>query len=95
MIALGYFALDALPGPLLVGQRRRIFDAAAGIGGSQVVTEAVAFPPELPADYVGLRAARERSGLGRQEFYVRYIAGAEHAPATTDVDDVRRGASVL
>lgn len=72
---LGYYSPDALPEPLLWGQRERIHDAVSGLGGSVVRTNDVVRPPGWPTERSAFYALRDASGLAREEFYLGASAG--------------------
>ena len=78
-VDVGYFDPHRLPDPLRLGQRRLIVDAtnadASGVAWSQDVFWP--FPDDMTRDK--LYATRDRSGLSRQQFYLRYFGqlGAE------------------
>ncbi len=76
-IAVEWFAFDQLPSPLSLGHKRRIGDAIRGASGLVVLQEI-----NLPAlaDKITrkeLLESRDRSGMSRQEFYLRVIGKAE------------------
>lgn len=77
-IAIEWFDFDQLPSPLSAGHKRRIEDAISGASGVVVLQEI-----NLPE--FSTRPSREQlvemhaqSGLSRQEFYVKLMAGAEY-----------------
>ena len=65
-VAAGWFSHDALPGPLLLGQRERIDDAVAGRRG---VARSTARRSPFASRAEAYRQ-RDASGLSRAEFYV-------------------------
>jgi 8-oxo-dGTP pyrophosphatase MutT (NUDIX family) len=72
VIAMEWFAPDALPEHLLVGQRRRILDAASGVVGKvQREQRTNHLPHRMSRKEV--YAFRDASGLSRREFYTRYF----------------------
>jgi ADP-ribose pyrophosphatase YjhB (NUDIX family) len=73
VIDLGYFTADALPEPLMIGQRQRILDALAGIGGGVASSLAAEWPLAPEMSRQELYALRDRSGLPRQQFYREQI----------------------
>ncbi len=76
-ISVEWFPFDEIPGPLSVGQGRRIQDAIAGAEGLVIRQEILA--PRLPDQITKeeLYALRDRSGLRRQNFYLQMFADAE------------------
>jgi ADP-ribose pyrophosphatase YjhB (NUDIX family) len=72
VIEVGFFAPDDLP-PLLLGHRQKILDAAAGIGGSVAWDEGIAYPADQPLVREDLYAARDRSGLAREAYYMQHF----------------------
>lgn len=89
VIDIGWFDPDELPPDIIVGHRQRILDAFAGIGGSAVYSEQIAWPFDDSVDRQRLYALRDESGLGRREFYERHftegdsIADIEGRPLTS------------
>lgn len=73
VIAMDFFAADALPEPMIWGTRQMALDALSGASGLVSTTDMVR-PADWPPDRQALYAARDRSGLPRQDFYVQYIA---------------------
>lgn len=78
-IAVEWFPFDQIPAPLHLGHTRRIKDAVSGKGGSVCVTQEFDMP-NYPKDMQReeLYALRDRSGLTRQEFYLRMIEGGSY-----------------
>jgi ADP-ribose pyrophosphatase YjhB (NUDIX family) len=76
-IAVEWFSFDEIPAPLSVGQARRIQDAIDGAAGLVVLQEIRS--PSLPDQITKeeLYAMRDRSGLPRQEFYLKVFGNAE------------------
>lgn len=76
-IAVEWFSFDEIPTPLSVGQARRIQDAIDGAAGLVVLQEI--HSPQLPDQITKeeLYALRDRSGLPRQEYYLRMFENAE------------------
>ena len=76
-IAVEWFPFDNIPAPLSVGQARRIWDAIDGATGLVVLQEIRS--PQLPDQITKeeFYALRDRSGLPRQEFYLRMFENAE------------------
>ena len=68
----GYFALHALPSPLIWWHRQRIADAFSGQCGV-VRTQHVRWPFAPRLTRAQLYELRDRSGLSRQCFYERYF----------------------
>jgi len=72
-IAVEWFPFDRIPGPLSVGHERRIADAASGIGGGLCVTQEFDLPNFPNVGRQELYELRDRSGLSRQEYYLRLL----------------------
>jgi len=72
-IAVEWFPFDSIPGPLSVGHKRRIADAASGKGGGLCVTQDIDLPNFPNVDRQELYELRDRSGLSRQEYYLRLL----------------------
>lgn len=72
-----WFPFDEIPAPLSVGQARRIQDAIEGATGLVVWQEIRS--PQLPDQITKeeLYALRDRSGLPRQDFYLKIFENAE------------------
>lgn len=85
VIEAGYFDPAALPEPLLGGQRQRIADAAAGIGGSTAVRETMRFPAGIPEPRQEQYARRDQSGLARDEFYRQIFGAADGAAPEIEI----------
>ncbi len=73
VIEMGYFGPDEIPEPLLRDTRRQILDVFAGAGGSLVRSSDYAWPFDPNIRRAELYRMRDESGLGRQEFYLRYF----------------------
>ncbi len=72
VIAMDWFAPDALPKHFLVGQRRRILDATSGIVGKvQHERRTNRLPYRMTRKE--LYAFRDASGLSRRDFYMHYF----------------------
>jgi ADP-ribose pyrophosphatase YjhB (NUDIX family) len=82
VVEIEFFGIDALPDRMLIGQRERILDAAAGIGGSAAVSESITYPRGMPAPRFELYARRDASGLARDDFY-HQVFGPHEAQAST------------
>lgn len=81
VIAMKWFAPDALPEHLLVGQRQRILDAVSGVVGKvQREQRTNRLPHRMTRKE--LYAFRDESGLSRRDFYNHYF------PETLDEDEV-------
>jgi ADP-ribose pyrophosphatase YjhB (NUDIX family) len=76
-IAVEWFPFGEIPAPLSVGQARRIRDAIDGATGLVVWQEIRS--PSLPDQITKqeLYALRDRSGLPRQQFYLKMFGDAE------------------
>lgn len=76
-IAVEWFPFDEIPAPLSVGQARRIRDAIDGAVGLVVWQEirSQQLPDQITKEE--LYALRDRSGLPRQEFYLKVFGNAE------------------
>jgi 8-oxo-dGTP pyrophosphatase MutT (NUDIX family) len=72
-IAVAWFPFDRIPSPLSVGHKRRIADAASGIGGGICVTQYIDLPNFPIVGRHELYELRDRSGLSRQEYYLRLL----------------------
>jgi ADP-ribose pyrophosphatase YjhB (NUDIX family) len=85
-----FFAQDELPENCLFGHRQRAIDALAGLGGSAAWLQNLPwpFPPELSRQEIYL--LRDRSGLGRTEFYRRHFRSVQPGDETLEVQEVRR-----
>jgi len=72
-IAVEWFAFDAIPSPLALGHARRIKDAIEGRSGVVVMQEIQI--PSMPHGITRqeLYELRDRSGLSRQEFYIKMV----------------------
>lgn len=70
---LGFFALDALPEHMMVGQRQRILDAWSGVGGSVVMARDDVWPFDPSLSRAELYALRDASGLSRRDYYLRHV----------------------
>jgi hypothetical protein len=86
VIGIDYFDPGALPEAMLFGQRQRILDAAAGIGGSAAVNESIVYPPGMPAPRSELYARRDASGLARDEFYRQVFGPQGDAYPTIEIE---------
>ena len=75
-IAVEWFPFDKIPSLLSLGHKRRIQDVINGIGGSLCVTQEFNLP-NLPktTERSELYKLRDRSGLSRQEFYLKLTEG--------------------
>ena len=69
VVATGWFGLNDLPEQIAPWSRQQIQDALAGVGGSAVWTQEMAwpFPPGLRRG--DIYRLRDESGLARLEFY--------------------------
>lgn len=86
VIEMGWFDPAALPEPMMIGQAERIRDAAAGYGGSRVITETIAFPDGVPEPRGKQYAARDASGLPRDVYYQQVFSPQGSAPSRIDVE---------
>jgi hypothetical protein len=75
VVEAAYFPPEALPEPLLWGQRERLADVFDGRGGSIVRSHDRARPATWPGERAAQYALRDASGLPRAEFYLRHAAG--------------------
>lgn len=83
VMEMAFFPPGALPAALLLGQRQRILDAAAGRSGlCRRERYPLPFGRRIPRE--DLYRLRDESGLDRAEFYARHFAILE------DVSDVDR-----
>jgi ADP-ribose pyrophosphatase YjhB (NUDIX family) len=69
-----YFGPDELPEPLMYGHRQRILDVFGSAGGGVVWSQDRFWPFEKDLSRSDLYALRDRSGLSRREFYLKYFA---------------------
>jgi ADP-ribose pyrophosphatase YjhB (NUDIX family) len=74
-IEAAFFPFDELPEALLFGHKQRITDAIRGAGSVSVRQEVKVQDPQQYTRKE-LYEARDRSGLTRQEFYLRRLADA-------------------
>ena len=72
-IAVEWFPFGSIPSPLSVGHERRIADAVSGIGCSVCVTQDIDLPNFPIVDRQELYELRDRSGLSRQDYYLRLL----------------------
>ena len=76
-IAVDYFSMDNLPGPLLFGYRQRIKDALNNIGGGVAWKQVVTPTIEGIKNRKELYDIRDKSGLSRVEFYKQVFKSLE------------------
>jgi ADP-ribose pyrophosphatase YjhB (NUDIX family) len=78
-----WFGFDEIPNPLARGQKRRIEDAIAGKSGVAVLQEIKM--PTLPENFSRkeLLELRDKSGLSRQDFYIKIM---EHADLNENME---------
>ena len=69
-----YFARHELPEALVPWHRQRIDDALDGVGGGVAWSQATVWPFAHGMTRAEIYNLRDRSGLSRQHFYVRYLA---------------------
>jgi len=76
-IAVQWFAFDRIPSPLSAGHKRRIEDAISGVCGLTVLQEfkLSAMPEGITRKE--LIELRDKSGLSRQDFYLKIFEQAE------------------
>lgn len=76
-IAVEWFDFDNIPSPLSAGHKRRIEDAISGVTGVTVLQEfkLPAMPEKITRDE--LIELRDKSGLSRQDFYMRMFEQSE------------------
>ncbi|MCU0491068.1 MAG: NUDIX domain-containing protein [Chloroflexaceae bacterium] len=74
VLAADYFAQTELPNPLVYHHHAAIADAFAGVGGSAIRSVPLTFPQPRWNSRQELYAARDASGLTRQEFYLQQLA---------------------
>ena len=75
-IEVAYFPFDQLPDELLFGHKKRIQDAIDGVSAISVRQEIKIADPKIHSRKE-LYAARDQSGLTRQQFYFQRLADAE------------------
>jgi ADP-ribose pyrophosphatase YjhB (NUDIX family) len=68
-----YFSLQELPEPVLFGQSRRIKDALLGVSGAVYSRLDAVWPFETEMTRSELYDLRDRSGLSRQQFYLKFF----------------------
>ena len=81
-IAVEWFPFDRIPSPLSVGHKKRIEDAISGTGGSTCVTQVINLPHFPDIERQEIYNLRDRSGLSRQDFYLRLIEGSSYTEKT-------------
>lgn len=76
-IAVEWFSFSEIPSPLSLGHKRRIKDAIEGASGVVVLQEYTL--PAMPEKITrkGLFELFAKSGLSRQEFYLKMVEGAD------------------
>ncbi len=76
-IAVEWFAFDKIPSPLSAGHKRRIEDAISGVAGITILQEYNfhTMPEKLTRNE--LIELRDKSGLSRQDFYLKIFEQAE------------------
>jgi ADP-ribose pyrophosphatase YjhB (NUDIX family) len=76
-IEVRWFSFEEIPSPLSAGHKRRIKDAIEGASGITVLQEINS--PTWPGKITrkDLYELRDRSGLSRQEFYLKLVENAE------------------
>jgi ADP-ribose pyrophosphatase YjhB (NUDIX family) len=82
---MAFFDIHALPERLLLGHRRRILDAAEGVGGSAAINESIVYPRDMPTPRSEQYARRDASGLARDDFYWEVFGPLDSAPITIEV----------
>ncbi|MFL5802123.1 MAG: NUDIX domain-containing protein [Roseiflexaceae bacterium] len=85
VIDAGYFALDALPEPLMAGHRQKIADAFSDAHG-RAWSHDVIWPFEPGMSRKELYAMRDRSGLSRQQFYTQMLLEVGEGEMTLEVE---------
>ncbi len=86
-IAVEWFDFDKLPNPLSAGHKRRIEDAISDVTGVAVLQEInlPALPEKITREE--LYELRDKSGLSRQDFYLKIFELAE-IKETVEVNEV-------
>jgi hypothetical protein len=79
-----YFSPDRIPSYLLFGMRRRIEDVFLNRQGL-VVCQMETWPFEPDMTRQELYARRDRSGLSRQDFYLKHFGPHLEQPARTEI----------
>jgi ADP-ribose pyrophosphatase YjhB (NUDIX family) len=92
VVEAGYFAADALPAPLFGHHQAAIRAALAGVSGAAWSNDA-AWPFPGAATRQELYDLRDRSGLTRLEFYLRYFEPSSAGGHTLEVAGVTAGGS--
>ncbi len=72
-VEVRYFGPNEIPNELLYGQRQRILDALNDIKNAVTRLQKLSPPFEQIKTRQELYQARDQSGLGRQQFYLKYI----------------------
>jgi ADP-ribose pyrophosphatase YjhB (NUDIX family) len=73
VIEARYFSPEALPEDLMRDHRQRILDALEGKGGSVVRSQDSKWPFDQKMSFEELYELRDKSGLSRQQFYLKYL----------------------
>lgn len=81
-----FFSPDELPDNLLWWHYRRIYDALEGVGGSVAVLQDVPWPANSAADRAALYAARDQSGVSRQDFALRQFGRSGYEAVEVGID---------
>jgi len=81
-----YFDPNELPETIVLGHRQRITDALNGVGGSVVWSHDTPWPFEQGLKREELYALRDRSGLSRQEFYLKFFGHSSPDDDKLEVD---------
>jgi ADP-ribose pyrophosphatase YjhB (NUDIX family) len=72
-IEVRYFKPSEIPNELLYGQRQRILDALSNIRKAIVRLQKLSSPSEQIKTREDVYELRDRSGLTREEFYMKYL----------------------
>jgi len=88
VIEIRCYAPDALPEPLVWWHRQRIDDAMSGIGGSVVWTQRVVWPFGETMTRQAILELMTRTGLSRQEFFLRHFLKPDPEPEGLEVLEV-------
>ena len=88
-IAVEWFAFNEIPSPLSAGHKRRIEDAISGVSGVTVLQEFKISAMSEKITRSELMELRDKSGLSRQDFYVKIFENAE-LKETTEVSGFKR-----
>lgn len=90
VVEMGYFEPESLPDPLAPDNRRRILDALSGVGGV-VCYQDISWPFPEGLSRQDVYRLRDRSGMGRQEFFLSRFVQHESCGDTVEVEGIVNG----